>query len=73
MSRPEHPGVPLPASCIRDLRQRQEHYDADPERYERQEREREEERIQEEQELQARRREYDEERIQERVTTDLPF
>jgi len=49
MSRPEHPGVPLPNSCIRDLRMRQDLYDKDPERYERIEREREEARQQEEQ------------------------
>jgi hypothetical protein len=43
MSRPEFPiGVPLPASCIRRIREDQEFYDADPERYERLERERKE-------------------------------
>lgn len=47
MSRPEHPGVPLPASCIRDLRMRQDLYDEDPEKYERREREMEEQRQQE--------------------------
>jgi len=50
MSRPEHPGVPLPAECIRDLRNRQDYYDENPERYERQEKEREEEKLREEEE-----------------------
>ena len=43
MSRPEHPGVPLPAECIRDLRNRQEMYDRDPKAYELAEQQREEE------------------------------
>ncbi len=54
MSRPEHPGVPLPASCIRDLRMRQDLYDQDPEAYERRERERIEEIEREEYEQQLR-------------------
>ena len=39
MSRPEHPGVPMPASCISRLREEQEYYDEDPERAEREQRE----------------------------------
>jgi len=35
MSRPEHPGVPLPSSCLQALAGRQEAYDQDPEAYER--------------------------------------
>lgn len=34
MSRPKHPGTPLPASCISRLVENQSRYDADPERYE---------------------------------------
>lgn len=62
MSRPEHPGVPLPASCIRDLRMRQDLYDQDPEAYERRERERREEMEREEyeQRLAERRETYEE-------------
>ena len=48
MSRPEHPGVPLPASCIRELRARQEIYDKDIEAYRRREIERQEEILREE-------------------------
>lgn len=50
MPRPEHPGVPLPASCIRDLQMRQNLYDENPEKYEQQEKERAEERQIEEEE-----------------------
>ena len=51
MSRPEHPGVPLPVSCIWDLRERQRAYDEDPAGYERRERERLEARLEEELEM----------------------
>lgn len=49
MSRPEHLSVPNTAEGIRGINERQEHYDQDPEAYERREREAEEERIQAEQ------------------------
>ena len=39
MSRPRHPGVPLPRACIWALREEQEAYDRDPERYERRKKE----------------------------------
>ena len=52
MSRPEFPiGTPLPVSCIRAIREEQEYYDRDPERYEQEQREREEMRLQEEEEM----------------------
>lgn len=54
MSRPEHPGVPLPSNCIRDLRQRQEEYDEDPCAYEKREAEQKEQRQREEMEERAR-------------------
>ncbi len=44
MSRPEFPGCAMPAETIRNIRQEQNYYDEDPERYERQERQREEQR-----------------------------
>ena len=45
MSRPEFPiGCVLPVECIRRIRENQEYYDADPERYERMERQRKEQR-----------------------------
>ncbi|HUX60715.1 MAG TPA: hypothetical protein VMV32_05340 [Ignavibacteriaceae bacterium] len=39
MSRPEHPGVPLPVNCIWALREEQKAYDRDPTGYERHEKE----------------------------------
>lgn len=63
MSRPEHPGVPLPSSCLRDLRMKQDLYDEDPKRYEQREKEK-EETLQQEEEENARWQESEEEKIQ---------
>ena len=51
MSRPEFPRCILPVNCIRRIREEQEYYDENPERYEREQREREEQRILEEEEM----------------------
>ena len=51
MSRPEHLNVPNTAAGIRRINELQEHYDADPEGYERREREQQEETEREEYEL----------------------
>jgi hypothetical protein len=48
MSRPDYPNCIMTPEVIRGVRERQEHYDKDPERYERRERERREERDREE-------------------------
>ena len=48
MSRPEFPtGIVLPTNCISRIREEQEYYDQDPERYERERLEREEEKTME--------------------------
>ena len=44
MSRPEYLHCPMPSSVIQHIRQEQEYYDQDPERYEREERMRKEQR-----------------------------
>ena len=51
MSRPEFPGIILPVSCIQRIREDQNYYDENPERYEREERQRKERKDEEEQEL----------------------
>ena len=51
MSRPEHLNTPNTAAGIRRINELQEHYDADPEGYERRERERKEEYEREQHEL----------------------
>lgn len=51
MERPEHLSCPNTAEGIRRINEAQEHYDRDPERYERQEREEQERREQEEMEM----------------------
>ena len=73
MSRPEHLNTPNTPEGIRRINEMQEHYDKDPQEYERQEQENRERQIQEEQEERARQREHDEERIQECISSDLPF
>ena len=61
MSRPEFPNCIMPASTIRRIRENQDAYDKDPERYERMERLHEEERQREqyEEEQERRRQEND--------------
>ena len=49
MSRPEFPNCIMPVGVIQHIRQEQDSYDQDPERYERHERQREEERQMEQQ------------------------
>lgn len=44
MSRPEYPRCIMPVEVIRSIRQEQDYYDQDPERYEREQRTRKEER-----------------------------
>ena len=55
MSRPEFPNCIMTVEVIRSIRERQEVYDEDPERWERKERERNEERQREEYELEQER------------------
>ncbi len=49
MSRPEYPNCIMPVGVIQRVRQEQDYYDQDPERYERQQRHYEEQREQERQ------------------------
>ena len=52
MARPEFPtGTILPASCIRRIREEQDYYDEDPERYEREGQQEKERRDEEERQL----------------------
>ena len=74
MSRPEFPtGTPLPVSCIRAIREEQDYYDRDPERYEQEQREREEMRMQEEEELRHQERMEYERMMEQKQIDDLPF
>lgn len=52
MSRPKFPNCVMTPGIISAIRQEQDYYDQDPERYERQERERQEQREREEYEMQ---------------------
>jgi len=64
MSRPEFLNCIMTPEIIRSIRQDQEYYDEDPERYEQQERERKERRLQEQEEMEHQRR-LEEQRQQE--------